>query len=514
MGSTAATRHFTEPTIGPGTKTNILESSARPIAGLVNQLTSTADSMDVRQGPAPVQIPADLAGIKGALVRKVNSALGIVNELTAVLEKCNRRQDTKAFEAATASLGQATSTLDSLVEEVELYKVEWNAALSGQSGQLKELKDEYRALTRLTKDEEIYLARLTQDAGSIRTTESEEIQLPTQVVHLEKCIDDLKKETSGLRAQKEALDTTVWGLLAMHNRPADSQVPRAHIEELNNNDRNMRALNESLKSRLSVAEKDRDRAQGEANEVRRLRDDLLIVRDQLNTTRQGYRSLEKDRDYYKGLYGTCNAELDAKSRRINLLSQELEDLQRQGRASTETDDFTNVSEHMQGRRKRPRTATQAKYSAARGAQRLGASSETGTAPTPGKAQTTSAQNPDQEAWFDVAEMRATEFRYGELPDGLFDRIKTQFGQWDQSRNDWYMGPKTIGLVKCANRWVGGHASNMEHGYACVDCIKRQLVCVAVCGGRVQLRCLPPDLRGDADGKEHMAYWVCHDDDSD
>ncbi|KAL9599950.1 MAG: hypothetical protein Q9219_003512 [cf. Caloplaca sp. 3 TL-2023] len=113
--------------------------------------------------------------------------------------------------------------------------------------------------------------------------------------------------------------------------------------------------------------------------------------------------------------------------------------------------------------------------------------------------------PDMEPWYDVEDMEQPDFWYGNLPAAIFDIVRQQMKRWDYWRQDWYFGAKS-GQPKCANRWARKWGSTMEHGFACDNCVKDRLVCLAVKKNELQIRCLRPEERGQATPAE-MGYWV-------
>lgn len=122
------------------------------------------------------------------------------------------------------------------------------------------------------------------------------------------------------------------------------------------------------------------------------------------------------------------------------------------------------------------------------------------------ANTPSPVNSDPEPLIDPADLRRPGFIYGNLPAALFDRLRKQITEtWDPYRPDWTEGRKN-GVPKCADRWAHRNGSDMRSGYACADCVKHRLVCVAVIKGEVRIYSLSLEPRGQA-AKSEMNYWV-------
>ncbi|KAL9043018.1 MAG: hypothetical protein Q9180_000167 [Flavoplaca navasiana] len=123
-------------------------------------------------------------------------------------------------------------------------------------------------------------------------------------------------------------------------------------------------------------------------------------------------------------------------------------------------------------------------------------------------------NLDEEPWIAINEFRNDTFRYGALPQALFDKVRQQMELWDSKKGpgsttgSWTEGAKgrAKGQVKCAHHFAQHDGSNMGLGYACDKCDQRRLVCVGLLEGKVQLRPLVPSNRGAA-SKADMEYWV-------
>ncbi|KAL8939841.1 MAG: hypothetical protein Q9216_003128 [Gyalolechia sp. 2 TL-2023] len=129
-----------------------------------------------------------------------------------------------------------------------------------------------------------------------------------------------------------------------------------------------------------------------------------------------------------------------------------------------------------------------------------------------KMSTTTIAQPDRrsekERWHKVEEVRSPSFSYGGLPQAVFEMIRNQMTNpdgWDARNPKWANGT-TAGDPKCANSFVYKRGSHNDDGYACDDCTRRHLVCVAVKQGLVRICPLRPEDRGQATKKD-MAYWV-------
>ncbi|KAI4185832.1 MAG: hypothetical protein L6R41_003879 [Letrouitia leprolyta] len=115
---------------------------------------------------------------------------------------------------------------------------------------------------------------------------------------------------------------------------------------------------------------------------------------------------------------------------------------------------------------------------------------------------------DGEPWNDVEDIRDPDFSYGELPQRVFDLLRQQISGekgWDILRPEWMDGTKS-GEPKCAHQFAHHHGSDVRNGVACDACMNRSSVCAAVSKGKIQIRPLPPNERGQAT-KAEMGYWV-------
>ena len=123
-------------------------------------------------------------------------------------------------------------------------------------------------------------------------------------------------------------------------------------------------------------------------------------------------------------------------------------------------------------------------------------------------------NPNNEPWIAIDEFRDDTFRYGALPQALFDKVRQQMELWDSKKGpgsttgSWTEGAKgrAKGQVKCAHHFTQHEGSNMGLGHACDKCDQRRLVSVGLLEGKVQLRPLVLSNRGAA-SKADMEYWV-------
>lgn len=288
-----------------------------------------------------------------------------------------------------------------------------------------------------------------------------------------------------------------------------------------------------LKQQLSSITRERDQLSDECEAIRLEANKVPSLEKQLSNATKQCRQIAKERDQLNADNNEAiqdrDVEIDDLRNQLAEMAQENDKIQaelagerrqriRHEEASDMTPKLALEDEDSEGLDlrplKRPRNSNLVQPANHKASRRSFDPTHRGRPRTYGKSRAQSnALQPDTvqdgaEPWYDVDDVRVPGFRYGELPDAVFETIKRQMTEkdgWDSCRAEWSNGTAK-GDVKCADRFAHKLGSYMEDGYACEDCMRNQLVCVAVRRGSIQIRPLRPQQRGIAT-KAEMAYWV-------